>query len=779
MRYYLWSEGEYKYIGDKLPELQLQFSLCTAAKEDDTSEDGEVPDLTGLQGGYMPLWTSDKIKLYDTSSTGSTSQAVSDYINARLNYLIAQRSKFGCFVAPFFVRAVYRLYDGSYSMATVPVLLIPNTSHHIRCRLEALTGNEKVDGCNYKLTMPNSYNRFFGWKLCAKVLSAGNLSSWKDIVSAVEVCVTPQVYPYKLDAYVRKLFASDECEAGYGIWANGRLSVDEDGNRVVGLQKEVFDDSDFVRVDNEPTDTSGGNYLIQMPMKTTEEYTDELLGSTQFYKVFEYSLDQVVEEASEGKFKRLKIGPSKLSNLVQQELLDESYDYRSHDTLIPRDCMVYNDRLNLFNIERRPFDGFPLSVMSQYLYDENSGAQDVYVYIHAGDGKTRIVHSSCQGVLSWAGLWFYYPDSRAYKMVIYFGDKRYELPLESHPFLNGSYYLAWSQLDVEDTAGVEPPTVVNDNIPELNKVYCSDAGNPYVFPSNGVYTVGTGRVLGVATIAEPLSTGQAGQFELMFLCSDGNFARSIAQDGTFSNKATLQRDVCVSASSITVMDHSVLYFSSRGVMVTNQSEVACLSEMLDGVPDALPADLKEEWQVPVSSIARILESNHIAYDYCNQRVLFFRNGGDAFVLSLRDKVWSTARFASVSQVVNIYPSSYVQYAATGNIVKLDSVYEYDDDSLQYKGLLYTRPLKLDTLQLKRLLQFALQGKGLSSRTYLYGSQDGEKWLLLGSTSALRRQHLVGHSFKYFRLAIETEMHTADNLSGVRIGYEVNKETQYR
>jgi hypothetical protein len=775
LRYYLWSEGGYKYIGDRLPELQAQFSLCTAYGEDDDTESGEVPDKTGLQGGYMPLFTADCQRLYDDSKLDS-SQAVSDYINARINYIISRRSKFGCFVAPFFVRMAYRLYDGTCTMATVPVLLLPDTSHRVRCVLQELTGSQKVDGCSHKLTIESAYTRFYGWRICAKILSAGNLSSWSDIVSSVEVYATQQVFPYRLDAYVDRLFPAGECQAGYGIWADGKGDSDR-----APRQQEEFDDEDFTVVDNVASDTTQGNYIIRMPMKTTEEFVDELAASTQFYKVYEYSLDQFLQDLSVPLFRRLKIDTGRVSNLVQQELLDESYDYHSHDTLVPEGAMVYNSRLNLFDVSRVPFSGFPVNVMNQFVYSDSPVVLDAYVYIHADDGLTRVVRASCTGQTLRLGLFFYYPDSRAYRMQVFTAAGQcYDIPLKVHPFLNGSYYLSWDALDVEPVAGVTPPAVVLDAVSELNKVYVSDALNPYVFPSSGVYTVGSGRILGMSSIATPVSTGQAGQFKLLLFCDDGNYALDVASDGTFSNLTPLQRDVCCSPSLITTLDRETLFLTARGAMVTDEASVTCLSAALDGVPDGLPSGYDDALSVPVPSVGQLLTALHVAYDYANQRVIFFLPDGNAFLLGLRDGEWSTATLPAVRAVINVYPASYVQYSDSGAVVRLDSVYDYADagDS-SVQGVLCTRPLKLGTFQLKRFSSFVVQGLSFASVTSLYGSQDGLSWSHLGTTSSPRRAHLVGRSFKYFRLVIQVSLPSGGCLSGVRIAYEVNRQSPLR
>lgn len=758
--YYLWSEGAYKYIGNKPPELGIQFSLEKKYNFDPS----ENSDYHNSVGDPIEAYIYGSTLYDDEDLTKHTT--TSDFLWACTNKLISDFNDACLFYAPFFVRFAYKLYDGTITMASHPVLLIPCTSSpgfyaSLNIKKEISTYKKKIELVDVK-------TRFF-FLLDMLVEDLGNLENWKDIVSSVDIYITPQLPRWKYNTQLKTLYRS---MTGYGIWAEYVESATEFPQGAVP--------KDYFLMHTYSTMTAGA--YIDFKEMTDEDYKMELVKNSLFYKVAEYKIDELKAKEGTGYFTNVKFTLSTLTNLVQQDLLDERYDYRSHDTVVASNCMVYNSRLNLFNVQRYPFKGFSPAYMHQWMHNTknvDSGSIELYVYIHAEDGMTRVVRSAYSGNLMWPGIFFYYPDNRAYKMVYYYGGLRYELPLSVHPALNGAYYLAWDEIDVKDSSGSTIPNVVSDAVVEENKIYCSDVNNPYVFPSSGIYTVGTGKILGVGTVATPLSTGQAGQFKLIFFCSDGNYAYNIASDGTLSenDNTFIQRDICSVPSSLTVLDREMLFLSARGVMSTDQSQIRCLSEVLDGVSDTLPGAIAE-WDVPSVSIPALLSTEFVAYDYANQRVIFMASSGQSYVLSLQDGTWSTASFPAAKAVLNIYPASYVQLSGTGNVVRLDSVYDYALRTPRV-GYLLTRPLKLDSLQLKRLMQFALEGKGFSSTTYLFGSQDGERWFLLGSTSAASRQHLVGRSFKFFRLGMVVSMGTDDNLSGVLLGYIVNPERRFR
>lgn len=76
------------------------------------------------------------------------------------------------------------------------------------------------------------------------------------------------------------------------------------------------------------------------------------------------------------------------------------------------------------------------------------------------------------------------------------------------------------------------------------------------------------------------------------------------------------------------------------------------------------------------------------------------------MLSLPENRWNTAVFGRVKSVVNIFPYSYVHIE--DRIVRLTDIYDYSSEVIN-KGIVVTRALKLDTLQLKRLMDMSVQG----------------------------------------------------------------------
>jgi hypothetical protein len=129
-----------------------------------------------------------------------------------------------------------------------------------------------------------------------------------------------------------------------------------------------------------------------------------------------------------------------------------------------------------------------------------------------------------------------------------------------------------------------------------------------------------------------------------------------------------------------------------------------------------------------------------------------------------------------------YGDEYSEDYSTYDGGDASSVYDPDKFSESnpiYEGVLLTRALKLDTYRLKRISQFALQGLfSEEQRIILYASQDGTRWLRLGATDQ-RRIRMIGKVFKFFRFAIITKLKSTENITGIRLDYQVMSEKRYR
>lgn len=744
MHYFLWKNGNYKYLGQKPPEPLLVFSLHSTVRRS-----GEFELYKKEQ-----MWINgDKWQIKDEYVQG-----ISTKVHAEINKYIAEQQEDGYFIFPFFVRYAYRLYDGSVIMQSAPVLMLPNDSG-------APVVVSKIERLSQVIFTGIGYiSSFCSWLSYA---CANNdkeaIQEWGDIIKGVDIFISSQFYTFYTDGEI------DMSQSLLKDLPQGK------SNTYGYIMDDLSEYSYPPRPFSEAYDRKFGNEAAATyawGMEVRNEFKEEICNASLFYHVKTLELDELSSDirylfGAEGDMDHI------LSNLELRETLTD--DYMTHDIIIPDFSTTYNSRLHIANVKRTFFKGFNPMCISQFLGRGDSSVS-IYTYIHGSNGDV-VVKSNTEVLEQILPVYLFYPDTDAYKMVIVVGSMVFEYPLAEHPTLNGAYFCSLLKNTNESSASV--PSVTPLQSEELsNKMFVSEVGNPFYFPLNGVYTIGNGDIYAMCPVTTAISQGQFGQFPMLLFCSDGNYAMSVNSEGFYSTISPIQRDVCLNSRSITQMDSEVLFISSRGVMITNGASIDCISQALQGVFEPVPEEIGTNMEMIDKPPIELIKTAMIAYDYANQRIIFMLKDMDtSFVLSLPENRWNTAVFGRVKSVVNIFPYSYVHIE--DRIVRLTDIYDYSSEVIN-KGIVVTRALKLDTLQLKRLMDMSVQGifSG-KQKMILFASQDGKKWYKIGETQARRVGAIRGRYFKYYRIALETALTAKENISGIRLIYDIMPEKRLR
>lgn len=789
MYYILFKESNYKFIGSKAPDIQLTFSL----KKDNpgihiTDKDIEFKPNEAMYVGEITLGREN-------------TDIMERELLSILNPMLEEDREKGLFYAPFFVRYAYKTSLGDYSYISSPVLMVPNagafpyteafsgiffdnadSSIPIKSTkdedFEALiTNNSKVYAAG-KITF-----KFNSCKLLAKVMDTqalDDLSNWSDIISSVDIFIT---HPYSRMGGTNNSLIS--------VHGNPYTHINIPYGGYIDIDEGIYGYSGDYDLSNAD--------LLWISQIDNEEYRKKMESDGVFRLIKSINIDKINEDEGNGNITPdgfMVIDPGDLNNLDTRTTLDTSYDYGSRDTLVPDYAFTYNQRLNIWGIRRFPYcppANLSFTYTNGYLDSSGNAIADEYqytIYTFMSDTGQTIKVTSNESKLCNTLSWLFIPHANASKAIIQRtknGFSQYaELTLEEHQFLNGAFYINkmkgttdyFEKTEIEYTDS--RPSILEESFPDFieepNKIYTSEISNPFVFPLSGINTVGTGKILGIATVTTPLSQGQFGQFPLMVFCSDGNYSMQVNDEGLYSGIYPMQRDVCINPDSITVTDGNIIYISARGVMSADGNNIQCISQDLFGVPDTFPSEATESDQLPQSLFMKCV----IAYDYSGRRLLFFSTEeARSYVYSLEDGTWSTGTFPKIKSILNVYPYSYLQFEDEDHILRLDDVYRFSSGKF-YEGKLCTRPLKLDSLQLKRLFQFSLEGIfSQPQRIYLYGSNNTIQWTLIGSTTSRRVGSMVGRFFKYYRFAIDTNLSESENISGLRIVYDIRTESRLR
>ena len=775
MHYFLWksvSEG-YLYLGTHMPECPISFGLQgSVEKTDKFSVSVSVPQS-------------------QEELTEEQQDVVTNPILAKVNKFIAEKSvNAGRFMYPFFVRYAYRLYDGSLTMHSSPILMPCCTSGCPLAPFKTLTVNSgTIKSINDIVIIAAFHELDYAVKNSSKL---DELKKWKDIVQSIDIFISKPIYTYDQNGKIKDLAAHGVGSSTICKHVNQHNSIDK--NRypakyavrdMVGMFYNTYPDEDRTL------------YLgLGLPYKSDEQIEADLRSTSQFYYLQSIKLEDLKTERT-----KVPIETDYLQSLVAREVMTDDYD--SHDRLAPTYSFGYNAKLNITGIRKKLYSNYETGDMVCYsdaqieaeLFNESAYLKPnhnymLYFFIKQ-EGKEIVVEGNSSALaIDHEFFYLYYPNTNAYKVVIndVTANTYKEYILERHGFLNGAYYFGGFRFFAKK--GKEVSSVVatsNNEIYLPNKIYTSEVNNPFYFPVLGINTVGTGTILGISTAAKALSQGQFGQFPLYAFTTEGVWALEVSSTGGYSAKQPITRDVCMNADSITQLDSAVLFATDRGIMLISGSNSQCISDTLDYSQvfsiDSLPqadklvtmAGFKAEDFAYVPFRDYLLGCRMI-YAYTQQRVIVYNPAHSyAYVYSLKTKTWGMMQ-SIVADNVPSYPEALAMLK-DGTLVDFctDAAQQQDEDGhLQgIKGLLITRPLKLDAPDLLKTIDTAIQRgnfrKG-SIKSALYGSRDLQNWSLIWTSQDHYLRGFRGTPYKYFRFALLCDMQPDESLFGATIQY---------
>lgn len=641
IHYILWGSGnDYMYLGQKIPELKIQFGLdveMTCYPKDKQIGEGETEhadrsEMSGFISGsenVLPFWDNGWAEVQPKDFEGTVPETWRDswtfslegveglptmssvigrwtnYAMGNVNKMVSEAQKEHKFTSPFFVRWAYELYDGSYVMHSDPVLMIPNSKYPF---FALDTGNrgfrfKDVDNDNRDFHFGGRAYGFAG-TLMAHITNNDNLATitalttnWKDVLKGITIFTSAPIYTYDQDGKVYGWTNMDDNGAWNDFYTVGKTTVTghtsygqhsfEDIFKPWNAASAPLDETKRYWVSSQHSDAPEHlmpDYILTMPEKKKE---DILLSveSPSFYKIASYKLDDAdLVQMSGANPQAVNIKDGVLESLVARETMKD--DYHSRDLIKAERSFAYNGRVNLSGITRTLHS--PLSPDIAWAKDDHLGTHRSWTITveYKDGGSTRVVESvSGQNDCAFPRYIFYADRNAKNAWVKYTSSgttHKWSLPLTEHPHLEGAYWYGGLEAVISETEYTGTiPNVSNAPVEEANKVYTSEINNPFVFPLLGINTVGTGTILGICAATRALSQGQFGQFPLYAFTSEGVWALQTTSSGGYSAVQPVTRDVCINAESITQTDTEVLFATDRGIMMISGSQTVCVSESLD------------------------------------------------------------------------------------------------------------------------------------------------------------------------------------------------------
>ena len=693
IEYFLWTGTGYKNLGSKIPELDVKFWLSGGfdIQNEDLIPDGTLYQQSGETRYRVAL---DKDEAWNNVVIGAFTKQLNDI-----------RKQKG-FYFPFFALAALELYDGSYYMATTPVVLYPN--FHTRYW-------GAINSSPMRLI-----TRMKGQHLYFK--QQQDYTDWSDIVRNVTIFVSDGISLCDTTSDAIINYFGESFPADDAVMSTGFLG--ENGTK-----------TEFNLNEN----SSGRLYSLYQILTRNEDVhvIGEIAETTAFYRLCDIGLDAFETGTSTESY----IKPHIIENLTTQTRLDvDGGEYFDHTMKFGESVYAYNGRLHLANIRRGFFGGF-----KQFISKDNADTHTVRVAIETPQGVKVVTTDNVMGSV---GHYFYYPDPRAKYVEI---DGTIVKKLEEHKGLNGTYCIVSPLETLTSDSGVEFPAETFSGAYELlpNKVVVSEVDNPFVFRAKGYNTVGRGEVMAIASNTTALSEGQFGQFPLYAFATDGIWALGTNETGTYSTVAPLSREVCNNADSVTQTDSAVFFTSEKGLMVVSGGKVQCVSEQMNGKT--------ESWgnTTDVVDFKDFLAGCSIAYDYRDSLLWVFNANGNYgwhYVYNMKSGTWSKMTDEVAWQhEVSDYPDTLLQNV-DGEVFSLLGKPDQNDDTTQYEAYVTTRPMKFGNAMTLKSVRQMKHLKDMAKRAdfavELWAGNDCRQWVRLRS--------LQGQAWRYFRVKYKME-----------------------
>lgn len=783
MYYFLWkskSDG-YLSLGTHMPECPISFGLQT-----------EVVRTDAFTIEYDGTSFEDLFKEF----TDKNKTKITDQVLAKVNKFIAEEATSkGRFIFPFFVRYAYRLYDGSLVMHSAPVLMIassgiaPTVSAELYGKADRTynLANLRIIGALSRLDYAVIEQR-----------SIDELENWKDIIRSVDIFISAPIYTYDQNGKCSR-FKKASGILSYCVCKHINQNVDLQGEKYsLRYQKHTINQL-YTFTFGDPskplTEWPALKYCLAIPERSADEVSGDIRDTSRFFLIKSVKIDEL-----NCKRTVIDIGKDYLQSLLNREVLTDDYD--SHDILVPKYTFPYNSRLNIANIRKQLFKGFNAGALFCYTDDfvdyNNDGTAiqqgtvsfKVYVAIKQNGKGIVVCGDSCKLSANASTIFLYYPNINAYKAYIYkqgYITYTYEVPLQPHPFLNGAYYFGgWE--DMEPTGAYTPvESPMADCIVEVpNKIYTSQVNNPFFFPTTGINTIGTGKILGICAAVKALSQGQFGQFPLYAFSTDGVWALEVSSTGGYSAKQPITREICINSESITQMDSAVLFATNRGIMLLSGSQVTCISDSINNpTPLLIPSLPKIEYVKEVYTSERpkmqaklldsldiipfveYLSSCRMLFDYTHQRIVVYNpEQAYAYVYALKTHQWGMI-LSNISATVNSYPESLAM-DADANLVNFSAT-----EATKSAVLLITRAFKLDNPDVLKTID-TLIVRGTFRRghikTVLYGSKNLFDWHLVSDSSDQYLRGFRGTPYRFFCLVMVGYLENGESISSFSTQY---------
>lgn len=671
---------------------------------------------------------------------------------------------------PVLLRYALKLYDGSYIQASSPILIFP-VQQSTQCEAQLCLNNISYGKAVERVSWPDDLkyhfkSRSFNYE-CYKILFS-NYNADETLAALQTLAEDYSDIVQSIDFFLsEELFTIDtsEMDVKTGVYLYYDKVTDANGLTKYEVSKKR---------------------RVCSPQFKTRSLKEAIEGVSAFYLVKSISVNDLKDYVKNNKPLFSDITTRTLENYTEYTKLDIESIYDGTDMWCNGLC-AYNNRLlaygigaNFPSLQRiailtpsieNPEDTLPDEYTDTALYPKTATSVEVLVQDNSRD-KDFVVRTTDTFRLP---IFFFYPNAHA--TCFYALDDTGEtdvvraMKLTEHPVLNGTYYLFFGSAtgdyewgtDVSDS-GYPDATPNAATLTYANQLKESEVSNPFVFRDGNTANCGSGKILALASTAQPTSTGQFGQFPLLAFCSDGVFAVGIASDGTLQTCSPYALDVVSAPKSVASVGGMVTFITPNGLVGLGSSGnrrvilpggktyphfISAVQDLVKGqnltlAPyDASAPDLH----------TYLTTGAQTAYDYTHNRLFLFNPAyAWTYVCDMDTLSWSvhTAQFT----LALTEPDKCYLVGADGT-----TIWDYSSDDIREKqsGWMLTRPCKFGAHDVFKTVSAVAQRGYFGERDRdavqqaIFGSENLFKWYPVRTSDTTHMRNFHGSPYKAFRV----------------------------
>lgn len=341
------------------------------------------------------------------------------------------------------------------------------------------------------------------------------------------------------------------------------------------------------------------------------------------------------------------------------------------------------------------------------------------------------------------------------------------------------------------------PTTISFGKEYLNKsntMRLSNTNNPIVYPAINTYTFGDDKnvINAVCAMVEQLSETKFGMFPLYVFTNDGISAMEVGVDNiAYSKIVPLNIKRMINKNVVVNIGGMVFFLSDDGINLLMGREFKVISDLVKGKPDSqfiidnIKVELGTDYgfiinDFSVADMLKDLENAKAIYDNKRNEVLMLCPNY-TYVYNKKYQMFYklSERFVNVHDILG---EKYLE-KKDNNIITL---YSTDEDTEEVRSLVITKPISLESRQLKKIERLilgiinnatAVRNDSSSVTIWIYGSIDGENYKLFKYKKDIAVNEVkqdvyltrLMSSFKYMIMAIATKQN-ACYMSGVDIEF---------